>query len=185
MNWYSVFYWLTVADSVKTFFDVSSNIFSWFTVIFGICIMVCSIGLALTISESGSKNDKEDDEDSDIRAWKKARFHVSKLFYTMLTLSLITWLGYIFTPTKRDALIIVAGGAVGNFITTDSSSKAIPAELTKYVRNYLKNEAEDLDTETKEELGLATPKESLINKAKNMTKEEIITFLQTDTTVVK
>ena len=27
MNWYSIFYWVTRADSVKQFFDVTSDIF--------------------------------------------------------------------------------------------------------------------------------------------------------------
>lgn len=34
MNYYSVFYWLTVADGVKSVFDTFSNIFTFLSVIF-------------------------------------------------------------------------------------------------------------------------------------------------------
>jgi hypothetical protein len=78
-------------------------------------------------------------------------------------------MGYIFIPTKKDALIIVAGGAVGEFITSDSSSKQIPYELTSLLREKIKSEISeirltgDLSVDTLKE----KTKEELIEMIKN------------------
>ncbi len=112
-----------------------------------------------------------------VRAWRR-------VYTTCIIICVITSIAWMLIPSKKEMIVIIAGGAIGNFVTTDSSSKAIPAELTKYVRNYLVKESAELDIETKKELGLATPKETLIDKIKDLSKEEIIKQLQSDTTVI-
>ena len=188
MNYYSVFYWLTVADGVKKCFDVFSNIFSWFAVLAFLTIVVSMIGKACVVSSNRLKNENEDKTDSDWRAWEAARKIAMTGFYIMLPLCIITWIGYVATPTKKDCLLIVAGGAVGNFITTDSSSKALPADVTQFLHLSLKNEIKSLGEEAKKEIsapiGLQTPKDKFLDKMKELTKEEIIEYMKNDSTVI-
>ena len=184
-NWYSVFYWMTVADSVKDFFDTSSNIFTFFTIIMFILLVICVIGRGVNISANRLKSAEEEAKDADVRSWELPKKWAARLFYTMLVCSIITWMGYVFTPTKKDALLIVAGGAGVGFLTSDSSARALPADLTKYLHTALVEQTKDLSTEVREKLGVATPKESLLNKAAKMTKDELIEYLKNDTTLVK
>ena len=163
MNWYKIFYWMTVADKLHTFFLVMGIIGLVWT---GIMIT------AWLINRSA-------DDTWEFGIWTK------RANYTAFILGTICMLAFLFTPSKKDMIVIIAGGGIGNFISSDSSSKAIPGEFTKYVRNYLKKQTEDMDIETKKELGLDTPKDRLIDKAKNLTKEQIIEYLKTDTTVLK
>ena len=82
----------------------------------------------------------------------------------------------------------MAGGAVGNFITTDTSSRAIPADITKFLHLSLNKEIEDLSKEVKsdikKELGIQTPKDKLLDKVEKLTKDELIEFLKNDSTIL-
>lgn len=70
-------------------------------------------------------------------------------------------------------------------MTTDSSAKEIPSDITKFLHMSLKNEINDLNSDTKKELGVQTPKEKLLDNIKNLSKEQIIEYIKTDTTNVK
>lgn len=159
INWYQVFYWISIADNVKLIFAILSIVLG----IYFIGASVAALGMF----------------DTNFSRWENGTKRVFYIFTPMLFLSLILWT---FTPSKKNMMLIVAGGSIGNFVSNDSSSKAIPAELTKYVRNFLKKESSDLDYETKVELGVETPKENLLNKVKDLTKEQMIEYLKTDTT---
>ena len=184
---YSVFYWLTRADSVKQFFDTSSNIFTVLAVIAFIGYIVCSIAKAIQASENNIKDDAEEKTDADVRSWETSRKFFSKFAYTMLPFAIVFWLGYVFTPTKKECLLIVAGGAVGNFITSDSSARALPADITKFLHLSINKEIEDLSAETKEdikgELGIKSPKDKLIDNIKDLSKEQILEYFKKDTTI--
>lgn len=177
MNYYSVFYWLTVADGVKEVFDTFSNIFTFLTVI---SFIVYAILIGVSID---SKVSKKDDYEEVMR-WRK---FVGRFYWTAQIICVITWLGWVFTPTKKDCMLIVAGGAVGNFITTDTSSKAIPADITRFLHLSLNKEIDDLQKEVKtdirKELGVQTQKEIFIEKAEKLTKEQLIEYLKNDTTI--
>jgi hypothetical protein len=180
MNWYQVFYWMSVADSVST---ILGHVAVWMCV-FGVA---CTIGYFLSsnaLAEHAQRGGPENQSTSynEWLPWHRAWKRGFTITWVTAVICLISWA---FIPSKKQMIVIIAGGAIGNFVTTDSSSRAIPGELTRYVRNYLKNEADDLDVKTKEELGLATPKESFLNKAKNMTKEQVIEYLKNDTTVIR
>ncbi|MBK7362696.1 MAG: hypothetical protein IPJ01_10410 [Micavibrio sp.] len=178
MNYYSVFYWLTVADGVKEVFDTFSNIFTFFTVI-------SIIAYAIVI---GCSIEYKDDKDSitSILLWRKL---IGRFYWMCQIICIITWLGYVFTPTKKDCMLIVAGGAVGNFITTDTSSRAIPADITKFLHLSLNKEIEDLQKEVKtdirKELGIETQKDKLIQQVEKLTKEQLIEYIKNDTTTTK
>lgn len=177
MNYYSVFYWLTVADGVKEVFDTFSNIFTFLTV-------VSFIVYAILIGVSIESKAKQSNDYEDTVRWRK---FVGKFYWTSQIICIITWLGWVFTPTKKDCMLIVAGGAVGNFITTDTSAKAIPADITKFLHLSLNKEIDDLQKEVKtdirKELGVQTQKEKFIEKAEKLTKEQLIEYLKNDTTI--
>lgn len=157
MNWYQIFYWVTVADGVKGFFDAISNWFIGFSVIF----LLAWIILFFMSQDEGSS---EEDRKSCNYFAKRAR----QLFIWSFTLMTITWSLYVFCPSKKDAIIIIAGGSIGNFITSDSSSKQIPAELTLLIREKLRSEIEEIKNPTSVADTLATKtKEELIEMLKN------------------
>lgn len=185
MNWYSVFYWLTVSGSVKHFFDITSNIFTTVAIISLILMFSASIGKAVTTDDQSTKTEEEDKVNPTIRAWEFTRKTGTKLFYPSLVLSLLTWTCYVFTPTKQDCLLIVAGGAVGNFITSDSSSKQIPSDVTKFLHLSLQKEISSLTDDAKKQIGMQSDKDKFLEKAKDMTKEQIIEYFKKDTTLAK
>jgi hypothetical protein len=159
MNWYNIFYWVTVADGVKDFFDWFSNFFSVIAIISGIILAIFVAGIGI-----GSASDGVDgfENDSENRYWLN---FWRKTFIWFTILACITWAGYVFTPSKKDALIIIAGGSVGQFITSDSSAKQIPSEIT----NLLKNKIKELN-----EYSIVGNKDTL----SNLTKEELINIIK-------
>ena len=182
MNYYSVFYWLTVADGVKKVFDTFSDIFTLLTVI---SLVAYVIIIAIAQNEFHEKTPEENDIKV-IGFWRK---FIARTYWTAQVICIITWLGYVMTPTKKDCLLIVAGGAVGNFITTDSSAKSLPSDVTRFLHLSLNKEIDDIQKETtadiRKELGVQTKKEQVIDKLKQLSKEEAINFLQSDTTLLK
>jgi hypothetical protein len=168
MNWYSVFYWLTVDDVVKKFFDTASDVFTTFTIISLMGFIIMSIGYANAISSENSKTEDEDKVNPDIRSWKLGKKIFGSVMYISLALALITWCGFIFVPNKKDALLIITGGAVGNFITSDSSAKQIPAEAMTLLRDKIREEIKDVHI-----------KDIIITDTlKNKTKEELLKIIK-------
>lgn len=151
MSWYSIFYWITVADGVKDFFDAFSNIFTSLAII----SLIIFIVLAFILADP----DLDDEDRPSVRYWV---LMLRRTFIWMTIFTIITWAGYVFCPTKRDALIIVAGGAVGKFITSDSAAKQIPTEALTLLRDKIRSEIKEvkltdqirdtLQSKTKEEL---------------------------------
>jgi len=177
MNWYSLFYWMTVADGVKSVFDVASNILTFF-------LILGTIFYAIMIGVSADKDNYVKDDsgkkilDPSVLHWK--RFS-AWFFWLSLTFTLITWIGYVATPTKKDCLLIVAGGSTMEFMTTDSSAKQIPHD----VMNFLSTELKNMAAEAKVDLGIENQKEKVLESVKTMTAEELIKAMKSDTTVAK
>lgn len=177
MNYFSVFYWLTVADGVKNVFDTFSNIFTFFTVISLIAYLII-VGVSID-----TKANNKEAEYKDTLLWRKL---IGRFYWVSQIICIITWLGYVLTPTKKDCLLIVAGGSVGNFITNDSSAKSIPSDITKFLHLSLNKEIDDLSktvqTDVRKELGVQTPKDKLLDGIGKMTKEQIIEYIKNDST---
>jgi hypothetical protein len=179
MNYYNVFYWLTVSDGVKEVFDTFSNIFTLLTVV-GLIAYAIAIGGTI---EYGSN--KEGSDYKSCLSWRK---FLGRTYWICQIICIITWVCYVLTPTKKDCMLIVAGGAVGNFITTDTSSRAIPADITKFLHLSLNKEIDDLQkevqTDIRKELGIETQKDKLIQQVEKLTKEQLIEYLKNDTTIL-
>lgn len=181
MNWYSIFYWVTRADSVRTFFDAASDIFTCMTVLAFIAMIGASFHLMHEISNGNFKSEEEEKADSDIRSAKMLKRYFSSIFYVTLFLSLIAWAGYIFTPTKKETLLIIAGGGTMQFLTTDSSAKQIPHELSTFVVTELKSMAKEAQVD----LGIANQKDKILDEAKNMTTQQLLERVKSDSNFAK
>ena len=158
MNYTKLFYWLTVADNAKTFFG-------WVILIFTLIALISTIAYFICISGT------DDDDQRMARKWMWWSYPFMILFWSL----------YIFTPNKKDALLIVAGGQTLNFLTTDSASKQIPKELSNFVVTELKNMASD----AKVELNIQNQKEKILEEAKTMSSAELITKMASDSNFAK
>lgn len=157
MNYTKLFYWLTVADNAKNLFTVLIGIFTFIAVIATIAYFMCADGNAA--------------DQRMARKWMWWSYPFAILF----------WMLQIATPSKKDALLIVAGGQTLNFLTTDSASKQIPKELSNFVVTELKNMAND----AKINLNIQDQKEKILEEAKNMTSAELITKMASDSNFAK
>jgi hypothetical protein len=156
MDYTKLFYWLTVADNAKTMFVV-------FIIVFTAITVISSIAYFLTWDS------KEDQAACRRWIWWSCPFMI---FF---------WSLYIFTPSKKDALLIVAGGQTLNFLTTDSTAKQIPHELSNFVVTELKNMAKDAAVD----LNISSQKDKILEKAKNMTAAELMSEMKKDSTFAK
>lgn len=156
MDYTKLFYWLVVADNARTLFGV-------FTTIFTIVTFIAAMAYFLT----------SDDEE----AQRMSR----KWLWWSTPFCMLFWTFMIFTPSKRDSLLIIAGGQTLNFLTTDESAKQIPSELSGFILTELKNMA----AEAQVELGIKDQKQKILDEAKNMTREEIIERIKTDDVFAK
>lgn len=156
MNWYKLFYWLTVADNAKTMFIVFTTIFTLIAVIATIAYL--------------SNHDDEDNQKMS-RKWMWWSYPFMILFWSL----------FIFTPSRKDALLIVAGGGTMEFLTTDSTAKQIPHELSNFVVTELKNMGE----EAKVELQVMSQKDKILEEAKGMTSEQLLQRMKVDSNFAK
>ena len=157
MNYTTLFYWLTVADNARHMFRVGLIIFT-------------AVAVISTVVNFLSRGE-DDTVANTARTWMKWSYPFVFLFWSL----------FIFTPSKKDALLIVAGGQTMNFLTTDKSAKQIPHELSTFIVTELKNMAK----EAKVDLNIKDQKEKILDEAKNMTAKELVEKMKVDTTFAK
>jgi hypothetical protein len=158
MNYTEVFYWLTVADNAKTMFVV------------GIVIFTAAAVISTAINFI-ARGDGDDDTAVQARKWMWWSYPFMFLFWSL----------FVFTPSKKDALLIVAGGQTMNFLTTDSTAKQIPHELSNFVVTELKSMA----AEAQVDLNIKGQKEKILDEAKNMSAKELMEKMKVDSTFAK
>lgn len=162
MSYSKLFYWLVVADNAKSFFE-------W-----GIWIFTVTAIISTAFFLLGRDYDFECPKNG---AAERAKYWVWWSYPGML----LFWSLFIFTPSKKDALLIVAGGSTLDFLTTDSASKQIPKELTGFIVTELKSMAMD----AKVDLNIKDQKNKLIEEAKTMSSEELLNRMKSDSTFSK
>lgn len=160
MNYTTLFYWLVVADNAKGLFLAGCWLFGF------IAVIATMINLI-----NGGSDDKDEGIQRVSRKWIWWSYPIFFLFMSL----------QVFTPSKKDALLIVAGGQTLNFLTTDKSAKQIPRELSGFVLTELKNMAKEAEVD----LNISTQKEKLLEKAKTMTTEELLNEMKTDSVFAK
>jgi hypothetical protein len=162
MNWYSIFYWLTVASNAKSFF--------WFfAIVLSIIAIIAFCSWAIYNTERNSE--------TEVKASRK-------WFFWSLPFAMLMWAGIVFTPCKKDAVLIVAGGATANFLTSDSTAKAMPHDIMVFLQTEIRALAEDAKveiSEAKAELKAKNAKEKILDEAKNMTRDQILEKMKVDT----
>lgn len=158
MNYTNLFYWLVVADNAKIFFVV-------FIIIFTIIAVVATIAFFMNTKPSDADDQKMS------RKWMWWSYPFMILF----------WALYVFTPNKKDALLIVAGGQTMNFLTTDSTARKVPHEVLNFVVSELKNMAKDAEVD----LGINNQKDKILDDAKKMTATQLMDRMKSDTTFAK
>jgi hypothetical protein len=156
MNYTKLFYWLTVADNAKTMFIT-------FVILFTIIAGIATIAYIFTGDEP--------DNQKMSRKWMWGSYPFMIFFWSL----------FIFTPSKKDALLIVAGGQTMNFLTTDSTAKQIPHELSSFVVSELKNMAKEAQVD----LGIQNQKEKILDEAKAMTAIEVVERMKVDSIFAK
>jgi len=173
MNWYSIFYWLTVGDKFSELFVVGIVLFS---ILFLIAAVAYVIQTWTDSSEFSSKGEESREE-------AKARVVVTYR-NSMLSIGFVyflLWAMYIAIPSRKEALFIIAGGGVANFATQDSSMRQIPAELSNFVLTGLRN----LSMEEGIQLLQGDTKEKALEEAKQLTGAQLIEKMRNDTTFAK
>jgi hypothetical protein len=163
MNYTKLFYWLTVADNARSLFIVAMIVF---TVIFVIAFMV------FLIDRDG--NDFSADKDG-------AAERAKRWVWWAGPFALFFWMLFVMTPSKKDALLIVAGGQTLNYLTNDSTARQLPKEALNFVVTELKSMAKDAEVQ----IDLRTQKEKILDEAKNLTAKELLEKMKVDTTFAR
>lgn len=157
MSWYTLFYWLTVADNLRTFFITAIVITTAWAVIAFFCWVTAE-------TDDGT-----------------SKFKLKSLHHTRwaFPFAFFFWMAYLLTPSKRDALFIIAGGGTLHYLSNDPTGKQIPAEMSTFVLTQLKS----MSKEAQVELGIQSEKERVLDKVKGMSVEQLISEMKSDSTI--
>ena len=153
MNWYTIFYLFGLSDKIAI---VTGTIAIIFSIIGGIA----------TFIYIGMRWDNYADIDTSLSG------KCMKVFVPWAVLSVFIWT---FVPDKKDMLLIIAGGSVGEFVVSDDNAKEIPADITRFLRTEILTATSELNL--KKELGIETVEDKLQKK----TKQELINMLSDST----
>ena len=167
MDYTKLFYWLVVADNARQFF--------WFFAIVFTIISIISTIVYFIIAEA--ETDSEDKKQSK----KNDLLKVRKWIWWSYPFMSLFWAGIVFTPSKKDSLLIVAGGGTLNFLSTDKTAKQIPSELSNFVLTEIKNLAKDAQVD----LNIKSQKEKILEEAKNLSSQELLDKMKQDSSYVK
>lgn len=166
MNWYVIFYLFSIVDNLGTFLGWMVTIFTMITLISWM-VFIMYKGSANGVFHDKHENKQEDTEDKQNLAIQRKWVRFSTIFFV------IFWLLYIATPTKKDMLLIIAGGAVGEFVSSDSSAQKLPADITRFLHAEIVKATAEIgeDDEKKEEKkSTITPE---VDRIKKLSREEL------------
>lgn len=159
MNWYLIFYLFSIVENLGTFFGWMCVLT---TIIFAVSLLIFigykfSANTKTTYGGEITSRDETDEDKENLRIMRKWLWYSTPLF-------VFFWLAYIATPSKKDVLLIIAGGAVGEFVTTDANAKALPADITKFLRAEILKATAELGTDFED---------PNLEKIRNMSREEL------------
>jgi len=154
MTYTEIFYWLTVADNAKVFFGT-------FAIFFSIVFVLTQLVRIF----SSLDNEVNDNFYSKCNKWT---WYSTPLMLLFLSL-------WIFTPNKKDALLILAGGTVLEYMANDDIAKEIPHNVFNFVNSSLVTWAKEAEVE----FGVSNEKDKLLDKVKDLSAVELIELLET------
>ena len=153
MNWYTLFYLFSILDKLSNAFMTGA--------------VLCTIAfVVLTITWFVNKDRLTNHNRTDGEHWLNV---IRWPLRTSIVLGILFWLLIIFTPTRKDMIIIIAGGAVGEFVTSDSSAQKLPADITRFLRGEILKATAELSDEAKQSIGIDVEAE----KIKKLSREEL------------
>jgi hypothetical protein len=136
MNIYSKLYWLTRLDGIQGLFVAIAII------IFVGCV-------AIFIWKFASEDFDEFCEEEEIEIRKKQRKSMFGKIKWMMPLGFVFLLLSILTPTKNEAIFIVAGGKTIDWIQNDTSICKIPSQTTAIISDFLDNQIKKMGEKQK------------------------------------
>lgn len=158
MNWYWLMYAFVVLEKFQALLIALS-------VIFGIILIITSV-FKLPHSWGDSDQKLSEPHKKTTRRWWRTSLVLFWLFVSMA----------IFVPSKKDAALILVGGAVGEFVQNDENAKKLPADLFMLLRKEILEEVSDLPADVKgsieEKLGVSLETEE--DKLKKLSKEQLM-----------
>ena len=158
MNWYWLMYAFVVLEKFQSLLIALS-------VIFGIILIITSV-FKLPHSWGDSDQKLSEPHKQTTKRWWTTSLVLFWLFVSMA----------IFVPTKKDAALILVGGAVGEFVQNDENAKKLPADLFMLLRKEILEEVSDLPADVKgsieEKLGVSLETEE--DKLKKLSKEQLM-----------
>lgn len=120
------------------------------------------------------------EEDKRVQSIKNSKVCLKWTIFISL-LAIFTGLMYACIPTKKDALLIIAGGGALEYLTNDSTGKQIPKELSTFVISELKSAS----SEAIKEIKVSDVKEKVLDDAKKMSPTELLNKIKTDSSFAK
>jgi len=164
MNWYGLFYLFSIVDKLTNGIIALAVICSIFYALFTILYFYHRT----TANEY--KGNKDSNRRTNAENWLK---NIKWPRRIVLTLMVIGYLLVIFVPSRKDMIIIIAGGAVGEFVMNDKNAKQLPADITRFLRGEILKATADLTDEAKASIGIKSKADSL----KELSKEQLIKML--------
>lgn len=154
MNWYFIFYLFSLADKISS---VSGSLAVITTILLFITLFIGLFG------SDGSW------DSSDWKIWRKFLFIFTPFAFFFASI-------YMLVPDRKDMLLIIAGGSVGEFVTSDENAKEIPSDVARFLRKEILEATAEMDDPqaVKEALGL----EAEVDTLKEKSKEELIKIIE-------
>lgn len=136
MNNYEKIYWLTRLDKIE-------GLFCTISILSIILLVVIYVGCAMSADFDEFKGQEKQKER------KATRVNLKKNRYWLVPLMVISALITTLTPTRNEAIIIMAGGKTMDYIQTDTSLSKIPYQTTSIISEYLDKTINELKKENK------------------------------------
>lgn len=131
MNWYKLFYFVSIADGIREALNT-------------LAIIGCVAGGVLLFILFVGSNMMDDFSAKDLALVASTKKTCRRALRWIIPVSIFAFLLSVLIPSKRDGLLILAGGAVGTYIAGDSSIKALPKEATELLREKIREEVKEI-----------------------------------------
>jgi len=160
MNFYWIFYLYSIVNNLSTFFG-------WFCVIFTLISVVSWV--LFFVGKGGTVN--SDNTETEKQYFASLAKGTRPWVWWATTFMTIFWLAYVATPSKKDMLLIVIGGTVGNYITTDKNAKQLPNDVVVWMRAEILKATSELKVDLGDKK--KTMQESQLEDLKKLSKEQL------------
>lgn len=148
MNWYWIFYLLTIVENFTT-----ALLATWI-----VAMLSAVTFFVVWLTNKHNVIEGYEKHKNGYILWEKLGY---KIFKNSLIIFITTLMLFLFIPSRTGVMLIIAGGAIGEFVTSNEDVKEIPAELATWFKAQIEVEVQELRN--------LPIKESI----KDMTREEL------------